>query len=83
MAIDKFEMQEKIVERLAEVLFNLTDEDDIKGEEEIAMDEYRAFASIMTGSLELKVVDVAEDGLITVNMRLLDLQEYVEKILSE
>jgi hypothetical protein len=83
MAIDKFEMQEKIVERLAEVLFSLTDEDDMKGEEEIAMDEYRAFASIMTGSLDLKVVDVTEDGLITVNMRILDLQEYVEKILSE
>jgi hypothetical protein len=83
MAIDKYEMQEKIVERLAEVLFNLTDEEDMKGEEEIAMDEYRAFALIMTGSLDLKVVGVDEDGLITVNMRILDLKEYVEKILSE
>lgn len=83
MAIDKYETQEKIVERFAEVMFYLTDEEDMKNEEEIAMDEYRAFASIMTGSLDLKVVEVSEDGLITVNMRILDLEEYVEKILSE
>jgi len=83
MATDKYEIQEKIVERFAEVMFYLTDEEDMKNEEEIAMDEYRAFASIMTGSLDLKVVDVSEDGLITVNMRILDLEEYVEKILSD
>lgn len=83
MAEDTFEIRENIVERLAEVLFRLTDPDDIKNEEDIAMDEYRAFASIMVGSLDLTVTDVNEDGLISANMRLLDLDEYVEKILSE
>ena len=83
MTTDKFEAREQIVERLADVLFNLTEPDDIKGEEDIAMDEYRAFASIMAGSLDLQVASVDEDGTFHVTMRLLDLEEYVEKILSE
>ena len=83
MSMDKFEAREQIVERLAEVLFRLTDPEDMKGEEQIAMDEYRAFSAIMLGSLDLHVIDVNEDGLISANMRLLDLEEYVEKILSE
>jgi hypothetical protein len=81
--MDNFEAREQIVERLAEVLYNLTDPDDMKGEEEIAMDEYRAFSAIMAGSLDLRVVNVNEDGTFQVTMKLLDLQEYVEKILSE
>lgn len=83
MAKDIYEAREEIVNQLGEILFRLSDPEDLKGEEVEAREDYMAFATIMVGSLDLKVESVSEDGTITATIRVLDLDEYVEKSLSE
>lgn len=83
MATDNFEARENVLDTLANVLFQLSDPEDMKGEEDIAMDEYRAILSIMLGAIDFNVTGVAEDGTISASIKILDLEDYLENILSE